>query len=101
MKVIYIKIQTADDVFIGGSQGNQRLLVWFEDNLDWYVYYCCDLTSQTYINRIINKMLTRDLLFSLDNFERIEDDEQFKKYSEWVNNKVNFAGLHKDVAMDT
>lgn len=102
MKIVYEKLSSSEDIYISESNQNQRLLVWFEDDFDWFVYYCDDLTSQVFINKIIDKGIKggASALFSLSNFEVIKDTEQFDKYSEWITRNYNYSGIHKGNDLD-
>lgn len=102
MQIIYEKLSSSEDIYITDSNFNQKLLVWFEDDSDWFVYYADDLTSQVFINRIINKQAKgASELFKLSNFEVIKDDDQFERYSKWITNTYNYSGIHKDSEIDT
>lgn len=100
MKVLYNASTDPREIPVSTGGGFQKVLVWFEDQGDWFVYYCDTFVSQAYINRIVNKFETSaEKLFSGFNFETISD-EQFDVYEEWINNNFNYQGLHKDEKLD-
>lgn len=100
MKLLYA-YDEKKEILVSTGDGHQVVLLWFEDDDDWFVYYCDDSTSQTFINRIINKFeTTADRMFSGLNFERIKSDEQFDKYQKWIETNFNYQGLMKDEKLD-
>jgi hypothetical protein len=101
MKLLYVKTDKTPEIQVYTGGGHQRILVWFEDDGDQFVYYCDDSTSQTFINKIINKFeTTSDRMFSGLNFSRIESDEQFDRYQKMIEANFNFQGLMKDEKID-
>lgn len=100
MKVLYNAAHDQREIPVSTGAGFQKVLIWFEDQGDWFVYYCDTNVSQVYINKIVNKFaISSDELFSGLNFDTIPDD-QFDEYEKWINNNFNFQGLHKDEKLD-
>lgn len=100
MNILYNASTDSREIQVSTGAGFQKVLVWFEDQGDWFVYYCDTNVSQVYINRIVNKFaISSDLLFSGLNFETIPND-QFEVYEKWINNTFNYQGLHKDEKLD-
>ena len=99
MKALYTYTGKNEIVYIPAGGGHQRLLVWFEDNGDWFVYFCDDLRSMTYIHRIINKMKPSPDIFSGFNLE-VLTTEEYDKYEKWIRDNYNYQGLHKDEKID-
>lgn len=100
MKILYNASTDSRVIPVSTGAGFQQVLVWFEDQGDWFVYYCDTNVSQAYINRIVNKFETSaEKLFSGLNFETIPD-EQFDVYEAWINDTFNYQGLHKDEKLD-
>lgn len=101
MNILYAYTKDQPVIHVSTGDGNQRVLLWFQDDNDWFVFYCDDSTSETFINRIINKFeTTADKLFHGFNFERIADDEQFTTYQKFVEKNFNYQGLIKDEEID-
>lgn len=100
MKILYNASSDSREIQVSTGDGYQKVLVWFEDQGDWFVYYCDTNVSQTYINRIINKFETSpDKLFSGFNFEVLAED-QFTTYEKWINSLFNYQGLHADEKLE-
>lgn len=99
MKAIYTYTGKNEIIFIPTGGEYQRVLIWFEDGNDWFIYFCDDLRSTAYIHRIVNKMLPSPDIFSGFNLEVISN-EQHIKYEEWINNLYNYQGLHKGEKVD-
>lgn len=100
MNILYNASTDHREIQVSTGAGFQKVLAWFEDQGDWFVYYCDTNASQAYINRIVNKFeITSERLFSGLNFEVIPDD-QFDVYEKWINNNFNYQGLHKDEKLD-
>lgn len=96
MKILFTDTESSPNLFIPFTDQNQKILIWFEDGGDWYVYYADDYTSNTYINRIINKTFKSNLeLFNLNNLEVIEDDQQFNSYFKWIQDNYNYNLIHR------
>lgn len=101
MKILYNASTDSREIQISTGCGFQKVLVWFEDQGDWFVYYCDTNVSQAYINRIVNKFETSaEKLFSGLNFE-VLTEEQFITYEKWINDTFNYQGLHKDEKLDS
>ena len=100
MKILYNASSDSREILVSTGDGHQKVLVWFEDQGDWFVYYCDTLVSQAYINRIVNKLETSaDKLFSGLNFEVLPED-QFVTYEKWINSLFNYQGLHANEKLD-
>lgn len=100
MKILYNLSTDRRPIPISTGDGNQYVLVWFEDDQDWFVYFCDTERSETYIHRIVNKFATTPAeLFSGLNMETIPD-EQYTEYEKWINNTFNYQGLHSDEKLD-
>ena len=100
MKVLYNASTDPREIPVSTGNKKKKVLVWFEDQGDWFVYYCDTNVSQAYINRIVNKFeISAEKLFSGLNFETIPD-EQFDVYEKWINDNFNYQGLHKDEKLD-
>lgn len=100
MKVLYAASPNTQQIDISTGDGYQKVLLWFEDQGDWFVYFCDTLKSQAYIHKIINKLeITSDRLFSGFNFTTLTDEE-FDFYEKWINDNYNYQGLHVDEKID-
>lgn len=100
MKILYNASTDKRIIPISTGNNHQRVLIWFEDDNDWFVYFCDELQSKTYIHRIINKFATSAAdLFSGLNMECLTDD-QYDTYEKWINNNFNYQGLYKDEKLD-
>lgn len=99
MKVVYSYVNGNPIQYIPTGVGHQRILLWFEDGMDWYVFFCDDTLSKVYLHRVINKMKPPHEVFSMFNLETIEQ-EPFDKYMEWINDNYNYQGLHKGEQVD-
>lgn len=97
MKILYTYVEGMDPIYIEGTNQTQRVLIVFTDNDKRYVYYCNDATSQVFLNEIISSTL---LGFTLSNFKRIEDDEQFNNYIQHIRNNYNYSGEHLEAKID-
>ena len=85
---------------ISTGDGHQHVLLWFEDDNDWFVYFCDTNLSKTYIHRLVNKFATTaSELFSGLNMEPLADD-QYDAYESWINKNFNYQGLHVDEKLD-
>lgn len=91
MKVVYTYTEGMEPIYIDKSNGTQRVLIVFKDSDKTFVYYCDDSTSQVFLNEIIS---TTMLGFTLDNFKRIDDDDQFDRYLTYIKNNYNYSGEH-------
>lgn len=98
MKILYTYSKNSTPVYINGGAGNIRLLILFEDNSDQFVYYCDDYNSKSYINKIINPKASDK--FNLNNFKKIENDDQFSIYDQIITNLYNYNGYHKGEKID-
>lgn len=99
MKPIYTYVKGNKIEYIPTGGGHQRILVWFEDGNDWFVYFCDDLLSKTYIHKVINKTLNPIHIFNMENLETL-DEESFSKYIAWIDSNYNYQGLHKNEKLD-
>jgi hypothetical protein len=100
MKILYNATPNSQVIPISTGGGNQFVLVWFEDDGDWFVYFADISTSQTFIHRIVNKFaINANDLFSLLNMETISD-QQYDVYEKWINANFNYQALHKDEKVD-
>lgn len=95
MKVLYTYKTKTNPVYIEGSNNSQRVLIVFQDGSDLFVYYADDYLRHTYLNKIIKSNLLSEVLH-MDNLVRIESDEQFNSYIEWIENNYNYNGIHID-----
>ena len=76
MKILYNASTDSRVIPISTGGGFQHVLVWFEDNDDWFVYFADTNTSQAYIHKIVNKLETSaDRLFSGLNMDVLTDEE--------------------------
>ena len=100
MRILFNSSTDKRQIPISTGGGHQFVLLWFEDDDDWFVYFCDDHLSKTYIHRIVNKFATTPAeLFSVLNMEPLTD-EQYDAYESWTNRNFNYQGLHKDEALD-
>lgn len=99
MKVLYSYTGKNQIVYVPTGGGHQRVLLWFEDNGDWYVHFCDDLRSMVYIHRIVNKLAPPSEIFSGFNMTTLSEEE-YDKYELWIRNNYNYQGLHKDEKVD-
>lgn len=97
MQILYTYKECMDPIFIEGTEGTMRVLLVFREDGDTFVYYCSDVTHQVFINRIIS---TRLLGFTLSNFARIEDDEQFQRFQDYIETHYNYNGQHMTDKID-
>lgn len=95
MKAIYTYTGSNEKIYIPSSGGRQFILVWFESDQDWYVFLADTYRSTVHINKIKNKLLSRNYLFDAENFEALDDDE-FDSCYEWLNNNYNYQGLQTE-----
>lgn len=99
MKAIYAYKEGYPIQYIPTGGGHQRILIWFEDGMDWYVFFCDDLLSKVYIHRVIDKMKAPSEIFSMFNLETI-DEESFIQYEKWITANYNYQGLHVGEKID-
>ena len=100
MKILYNASTDSRVIPISTGGCFQHVLVWFEDNDDWFVYFADTNTSQAYIHKIVNKLETSaDRLFSGLNMD-VLTDEEFDYYEKWINSNFNYQGLHKNEEID-
>lgn len=99
MKIIYSYVAGNPPQYIPTGVGHQRILLWFEDNMDWYVFFCDDTLSRVYIHRVVDKMKPPHEVFSMLNLEVI-DEESFLFYDKWIAANYNYQGLHKGEKID-
>ena len=97
MKIVYTYTEGTEPIYVDGSNGVQRVLIVFKDNDQTFVYYCDDYLRQMFLNEIISTSL---LGFSVSNFKRIEDDDQFNRYLEYISNNYNYSGEHINEKID-
>lgn len=97
MKVIYTYKEKTEPIYIEGSNGVQRVLIVFKDDGRTFVYYCDDYIRQTFLNEIISTSL---LGFTINNFKRIESDEQFNRYIQYISDNYNYSGEHIEEKID-
>lgn len=98
MKVIYVDTKKNTDYYISGCLTMKVRLVFWDDD-DLFVYYTEDTENAAYINRVFNKNLKPNI-FDYHNLLTIEDDEQFERYSNKINELYNFQALSKEVRVD-
>lgn len=98
MKVVYTYTEGTEPLYINGSSGVQRVLIVFKDEGKTFVYYCDDYTRKMYLNEILSTRLA--IGFSLDNFKKIEDEEQFDRYIDYIQNNYNYSGSHIHEVVD-
>lgn len=95
MKVLYSATPTNKPIPISTGGGHQFVLLWFEDQLDWFVYFCDTSVSKTYIHKIINKSFTNSNdLFNGLNLCQLTNEE-YDLYESWIKNNYNYQDLHK------
>jgi hypothetical protein len=100
MRILYNSSSEQVKIPISTGGGYQFVLLWFEDDNDWFVYFCDTNLSKTYIHRIVNKFAVNAAeLFSGLNMEQLPED-QFTYYESWINSNFNYQGLHKDEKLD-
>ncbi len=100
MKILYNASTDSRVIPISTGGGFQHVLVWFENDNDWFVYFVDTNTSQAYIHKIINKLETSsEKLFSGFNMVTLTDEE-FDYCEKWINDNFNYQGLHKDEQID-
>ena len=100
MKILYNASTDPREIDISTGGGFQKVLVWFEDQDDWFVYFCDTNTSQTFIHKIINKFaISSKDMFSGFNMTTLTDEE-FDYNEKWINSTFNYQGLHKDEKLD-
>ena len=101
MKILYSYKTGEQEFFLPNTKENQKALLWFEDDGDWFLYYADSAVCQSFINRIVNRTYKNtNLLFNLDNLETIKDDEQFDRYHNWIQANYNYNGIHKGFEVD-
>lgn len=101
MKILYSYVKGNEIFYIPKTKQNVRVLLWFEDDGNWYLYYADDMSSQSFINRIINKTFKNTTqLFDFDNLEIIESEDQFNTYFKWIQDNYNYNGIHKGIEED-
>lgn len=99
MKTVYSYVAGNPVQYIPTGVGHQRILLWFEDGTDWYVFFCDDTIAKVYIHRVVNKMLPAHEVFSMYNLETI-DEESFNTYEAWITANYNYQGLHVGEKID-
>lgn len=99
MKVIYAYKEGAKIEYIPTGGGYQRILLWFEDNGDWFVFFTDDLLSRVYLHRVVDKLKQPHEIFSGFNLETL-NEEEFNTYYKWIHNNYNYQGLHKGEKID-
>lgn len=100
MKILFDSRDHKTTIPIPTGGGHQHVLLWWEDQNDWYIYFVDNNTSQAFIHKIINKLKkdTNELFHSF-NLE-VLSEEEFITYTTWIDNNYNFQGLHKDEKLD-
>lgn len=93
MKVLYSYTEKRDPVYISDSNGVQRVLLIFQDSGKIYVYFCDDYLRHTYLNRLIKTQLGSEPIYN-KNLVRIESDEEFYFYLNWIESNYNYNGKH-------
>lgn len=91
MNVVYTYKDGTEPIYIEKSEGTQRVLIVFKDDDRTFVYYCDDYTRQVFLNEIIS---TSMLGFTIENFKRIDNDEQFDRYLKFIDDNYNYSGKH-------
>ena len=91
MKILYTYKEGTEPIYVNGSNGVQRVLIVFKDDNRTYVYYCDDYLRQMFLNEIISTYL---MGFDLANFRRIDNDEQFNRYLQYITDNYNYSGQH-------
>ena len=91
MKILYTYKEGTEPIYVNGSNGVQRVLIVFKDDNRTYVYYCDDYLRQMFLNEIISTSL---MGFDLANFRRIDNDEQFNRYLQYITDNYNYSGQH-------
>lgn len=99
MKIIYSYVDGNPPQYIPTGNGYQRILLWFEDNSDWLVFFCDDNLSKVYIHRVVDKTLHPSQIFSMWNLETI-DEASFDTYEKYITANYNYQGLHKGEKID-
>lgn len=95
MKVIYTYKSKTNPIYIEGSNNTQRVLIVFQDGMDLFVYYSDDYLRHVYLNKVIKSHTLSEVLH-MDHLVRIESDDQFNSYINWIKNNYNYDGVHID-----
>lgn len=92
MKILYSYKEGITPVFLD-KNGIQRLLLMFQDSGNIFAYYCDDYLRNVYLNKVSKNSIIAETL-SIENMSRIQSDEQFDYYINWINNNYNYNGQH-------
>lgn len=92
MKVVYSYKEGMQPLYVDNSKGVQRVLIVLKHNHKTYVYYCDDYLRTMYLNEVIDS--TSYLGFSLENFKKIDLDEEYYSVLQFISNNYNYSGEH-------
>lgn len=98
MNILYSYKEGTTPVYISDGGGVQRVLLTFKDNNNIYVYFCDDYLRHTYLNKIINPLSAN--FYSNANLARIDSDEEFYHYQDWISRNYNYNGTHVEEKID-
>lgn len=90
MKIAYTYVEGMEPLYIQDGQGVQRVLIVFNDSGNTYCYFCDDYYRTIYINQIID--VSKPL--RLDNLKRIDNDEAFNTYRNYLESRYNYNGKY-------
>lgn len=90
MKVAYTYVEGMEPLYIQDSQGLQRVLIVFNDLGNTYCYFCDDYYRNVYLNQVID--IKKPLVHS--NLKRIESNEAFNTYINYIESNYNYNGKH-------
>lgn len=98
MKLVYVDTPQNPDIYMADSPG-VKVRATFIDGGDVFVYASYDALNTTYINRAIDPH-NKPHIYFVANMEEIEDEEQFQRYSRYIQDNTNFAAQHEGERVD-
>ena len=98
MKVIYVDTNKNIDYYINGVKTLKVRLV-FRDDGDIFVYYTEDTENKAYINKVLNHHLKPNI-FNLHNLLPIEDEEQYNRYHNKIEDLFNYQATKMGERVD-
>lgn len=107
MKVLYAYQNNDKPIYVSGLNPNYLdnddlpavvVFMLLKVELDYFVYYVDNILRTAYIARIKN-ILSSDV-YNIDNFERVQSDEQFKALDTFIQKQFNYSGQHLGEKLD-